>query len=210
MMKLARDVGGEKLSVADFDKQSSDLIKQYPEISAILWVDEFRRVKAQASSSSLDMFHLHRQDTWLDYTETEDTYSLAKELRQAIFSPPITIKPREKMGQTETQIQFHIPMSNNTQFKGVVMVEYSIDGLLRYTVPAEITARHAVALVDGNNTLLAGQSIKPRTGMWEYSPWESKSYEYIVPISTIGNSLQLRAQAYRTSQVLIGSGLFGW
>jgi hypothetical protein len=36
-------------------------------------------------------------------------------------------------------------MSNNTQFKGVVMVEYSIDGLLRYTVPAEITARHAVA-----------------------------------------------------------------
>ena len=33
-------------------------------------------------------------------------------------------------------------------------------------------------------------------------------YEYSVPVSTVGNSLQLRAQAYRTSQVLIGSGLF--
>jgi len=71
-----------------------------------------------------------------------------------------------------------------------------------------VSARHAVALVDANNVLLAGQSIKPRTGLFEYSPWESKAYEYTVPVSTVGNSLQLRAQAYRTSQVLIGSGLF--
>ena len=208
MMKLARDIGVDKLSVAEIEDQSTELLKQYPEINAILWVDEYRRVKAKASNSSLDMMHSSYQGTWLEHPETEDTYSLAKELRQAIFSPPITLKPREKMGQAETQIQFHIPISNNTRFSGVLMVEYSIDGLLRYTVPAEITARHAVALVDGNNAMLAGQSIKPRTGLWEYSPWESKAYEYIVPISTIGNSLQLRAQAYRTSQVLIGSGLF--
>ena len=208
MMKLARDVSNDKISVVNFDEQSTDLIKQYPEINAISWVDEYRRVKAQTASNSVDMQHFRHQGPWLDHPEAEETFLLAKELRQAVFSPPITIKPREKMGQAETQIQLHIPMNLNNQFKGVVMVEYAIEGLLRYTVPAEISARHAVSLVDGNNTPLAGQSIKPRTGLWEYSPWESKAYEYIVPISTIGNSLQLRAQAYRTSQVLIGSGLF--
>ncbi len=208
MMKLARDANNDKLSIAEFDGQSADLIKQYPEISAIAWVDEYRRIKVHTSSNSLDTLHVGQLGAWLDHPETEDTFLLAKELRQAIFSPPITIKPREKMGPGETHIQLHIPMNANNHFKGVVMVEYAIDGLLRYTVPAEITARHAVALVDGNNAILAGQSIKPRTGLWEFSPWESKAYEYIVPISTIGNSLQLRAQAYRTSQVLIGSGLF--
>ena len=44
--------------------------------------------------------------------------------------------------------------------------------------------------------------------MFDSSLWESKAYEYSVPVSTVGNTLQLRAQAYRTSQVLIGNGLF--
>ena len=123
MMKLARDIGVDKLSVAEIEDQSTELLKQYPEINAILWVDEYRRVKAKASNSSLDMMHSSYQGTWLEHPETEDTYSLAKELRQAIFSPPITLKPSEKMGQTETQIQFHIPISNNTRFSGVLMVE---------------------------------------------------------------------------------------
>ena len=208
MMELARDVGNGKLSIAGFDEQSTELIKQYPEINAITWVDDSRRIRAHASNSSLDMLTAQRQGAWLEQTDKEDTFSLVQELKQPIFSPPITSKPKEKMGQSETHIQLHIPVTYNNQFKGVVRVEYAVEGLLRFTVPAEVSARHAVALVDGNNTLLAGQSIKPRTGLWAFSPWESKAYEYIVPISTIGNSLQLRAQAYRTSQVLIGSGLF--
>ena len=208
MMKLASDVSNDKLSVMDFNDQSTDLIKRYPEISAISWVDEYRRLRSRAASSSSDLLRLGHQAAWLDHPETEDTYLLAKELRQAIFSPPITIKAQDKMGLSDTQVQLHIPMTSNNHFKGVVMVEYSIDGLLRFSIPPEITSRHAVALVDGKNTLLAGQSIKPRSGLWEMSPWESNAYEFIVPISTIGNSLQLRAQAYRTSQVLIGSGLF--
>jgi hypothetical protein len=78
-------------------------------------------------------------------------------------------------------MQLHIPDEPDNQFKGVVMVEYAIEGLLRYTVPAEISARHAVSLVDGNNTPLAGQSIQTSNRTMEYSPWESKAYEYIVP-----------------------------
>jgi len=208
MMKLANDVSSDKVSVSEFNEQSADLIQRYPEISGVTWVDEYRRIRARAASSSSDLQHLGHQGAWLDHPETEDTYLLAKELRQAIFSPPIIIKPSEKMGLSEAQVQLHIPINNNNQFKGVVMVEYSIDGLLRFSVPPEITTRHAVALVDGKNRLLAGQSIKPRSGLWEMSPWESRAYEFIVPVSPIGNSLQLRAQAYRTSQVLIGSGLF--
>ena len=54
MMELARDVGNGKLSIAGFDEQSTELIKQYPEINAITWVDDSRRIRAHASNSSLD------------------------------------------------------------------------------------------------------------------------------------------------------------
>jgi PAS domain S-box-containing protein len=208
MMKLASDISNDKISLTEFSAQSADLIKRYPEISAISWVDEYRRTRARSASSSADLLRLGYQGAWLDYPETEDTYLMAKELRQAVFSSPITTKPQDKTRQADAQVQLHIPISSNNYFKGVVLVEYSIDGFLRFSVPPEITTRHAVALVDAENTLLAGQSIKPRSGLWQLSPWESKAYEFIVPVSIIGNSLQLRAQAYRTSQVLIGSGLF--
>jgi PAS domain-containing protein len=39
-------------------------------------------------------------------------------------------------------------------------------------------------------------------------PWTPKANEYEVPVSPVGNGLVLRAQAYRTSLGVVGSGLF--
>jgi len=208
LFRLARDVGVDKLTPIDFAHTASDLATQYPEVASISWVDEYRRVRANYSSGTVELLPFHRQGAVLQHPQTEETYLLAKELRRSLYSTPILFMQKEASTPYEAHIQLHIPMIINNDFKGVVLVEYSLEGLLRYAVPSEVSARHAVALVDGNNLLLAGQSIKPRTGLFEFSPWESKAYEYIVPVSTVGNSLQLRAQAYRTSQVLIGSGLF--
>jgi hypothetical protein len=185
-----------------------DLANQYPEVASISWIDSARHVRSNYSSGTVELLQFHRQGAWLEHPQTEDTFLLAKELRRSIYSTPIVFKNPDLGNQIEAHIQLHIPVLNNNEFKGVVLIEYTLEGLLRYALPSEVTARHAVSLVDANNNLLAGQSIKPRTGLFEYSPWESKAYEYTVPVSTVGNSLQLRAQAYRTSQVLIGSGLF--
>ncbi len=208
MLRLARDTSNDKQTAIEFANSAMDLAKQYPEVASISWIDEMRRVRSNYSSGSVELLQFHRQGAWLDHPQTEDTYLLAKELRRSLYSTPILFKSSDNSGQVEAHLQLHIPMWSNNAFKGVVLIEYSLEGLLRYAVPAEVSARHAVSLVDTNNQLLAGQSIKPRTGLFEYSPWESKAYEYTVPVSTVGNSLQLRAQVYRTSQVLIGSGLF--
>ncbi len=208
MLRLARDVSNDKLTAIDFAHSAVDLAKQYPEVASISWIDSNRHVRSNYSSGAVELLQFHRQGAWLEHPQTEDTFLLAKELRRSIYSTPIIFKNGDGTGPGEAHLQLHIPMQTNNDFKGVVLIEYSLDGLLRYALPAEVSARHAVALVDANNNLLAGQSIKPRTGFFEYSPWESKAYEYSVPVSTVGNSLQLRAQAYRTSQVLIGSGLF--
>ena len=208
MLRLARDVSNDKYTVIEFANAAMDLANQYPEVASISWVDPLRHVRSHYASSAADLQAFSRHGNWLLYPQTEDSFLLSREIRRSIYSTPILIKSDDASGLQESHIQLHIPLFNNENFKGVVLVEYSLDNLLRYAVPAEVSARHAVSLVDANNNLLAGQSIKPRSGLFDYAPWEAKAYEYSVPVSTVGNSLQLRAQAYRTSQVLIGSGLF--
>ena len=208
MLRLARDLSNDKFTVIEFANAAMDLANQYPEVTSISWVDPARHVRSHYASSTADLQAYSRQSNWLVHPQTEDSFLLSREIRRSIYSTPIILKSEDGSGLQEAHIQLHIPMFNNDHFKGVVLVEYALDNLLRYAVPAEVTARHAVSLVDANNNLLAGQSIKPRSGLFDYAPWEAKAYEYSVPVSTVGNSLQLRAQAYRTSQVLIGSGLF--
>ena len=208
MLRLARDVSNDKYTVIEFANAAMDLANQYPEVASISWVDPLRHVRSHYASSAADLQAFSRHGNWLLYPQTEDSFLLSREIRRSIYSTPILIKSDDASGLQESHIQLHIPLFNNENFKGVVLVEYSLDNLLRYAVPADVSARHAVSLVDANNNLLAGQSIKPRSGLFDYAPWEAKAYEYSVPVSTVGNSLQLRAQAYRTSQVLIGSGLF--
>jgi hypothetical protein len=82
------------------------------------------------------------------------------------------------------------------------------DNLLRYAVPTEITAKYAVTLLDSRNTILAGRAIPARHNTLGLLPWATQVNEDEVPVSPVGNGLILRAQAWRTSLGVVGSGLF--
>jgi PAS domain-containing protein len=57
--------------------------------------------------------------------------------------------------------------------------------------------------------MLAGQSIPSRAALWSVLPGIDKPHnDYQIPVSPVGNDLVLRAQTWRTSQGLVGSGLF--
>ena len=68
-------------------------------------------------------------------------------------------------------LQLHVPLADQGKFAGVILGEYSIDGLLRYGVPAEVSAKYAVALLDGKGRLLAGSSVPPRNPATQLLPW---------------------------------------
>jgi hypothetical protein len=44
----------------------------------------------------------------------------------------------------------------------VLLGEYSIDSLLRYGVPAEVSAKYAVALLDGKGRAWRAPAVPPR------------------------------------------------
>lgn len=202
LMRIARDISNKEVDAEEFVVRAESMIAQYPELLILTWIDERRRVKATYAAPSIPNAQNRVSGEILRPGETESMYSLARDLQQPVYSQPIA-------GTEGTGLlQLHVPLADQGKFGGVILGEYSIDGLMRYGVPAEVSAKYAVALLDGKGRILAGTSVPPRNPATNLLPWASQPNDYEVPVSPVGNGLVVRAQAYRTSLGVIGSGLF--
>ncbi len=202
MMRLARDISNRDVDAEQFASRAEALVAQNPELLAIHWIDEHRRVLRGESSPSLMMPRDWLSQGVLTPSDTLTGYDLARDLMQPVYAQPIAAK------DTDPVLQFHMPLTAKGQYAGELLVEYSVDGLLRYGVPSEILAKYAVALLDGKGQLLTGQSIPERERLPDMMPWSFKVNEFEIPVSPVGNGLVLRAQAWRTSQNVVGGTLF--
>ena len=203
LMRIARDAANREIDANEFVSRSESLVSQFPELQAISWIDDRRRFQASYSAPSVHPSHQHLHGDVLRPGDIETHYALSRELRQPVFSQ---LSSGSEQGAV---LQLHIPLFDQGLFAGVVLGEFSVDGLLRYGIPPEVAARYAVSLLDGNGRLIAGNTVNtPEAAGHRLLPWQKHINEYEVPVSPVGNSLLLRAQAYRTSQGLVGNGLF--
>ena len=207
VMRLARDVSNKEVRTDQFLSRAEALVQQYPEFLSLTWIDDRRRVVANQSVSSISPSQLLRAGSVLKVDETESHFSLARDLMQPIYGQVMSEADRDTQMAV---LQLHSPLSNDLgRFNGVILAEYSMEGLLRYGIPTEVLAKYAVALQDGRSRLLAGQTIPERAALWTMMPGSDRpNNDYEVPVSPVGNDLVLRAQAWRTSQGLVGGGLF--
>jgi PAS domain S-box-containing protein len=202
LMRIAREISNKEVDAEEFMGRAESLVVQYPELQALSWIDERRRVKASYNTPTMS-FQPRLAGEVLRVGETEAMFGLARDLLQPVYSQPIA------GGANGVVLQLHVPLADRGRFGGVILGEYAIDSLLRYAVPTEVSAKYAVALLDGNGQMLAGTAVaarSPATSLLSWVPTHSNEYE--VPVSPVGNGLIIRAQAYRTSQGLIGTGLF--
>ncbi|MBA4266407.1 MAG: PAS domain-containing sensor histidine kinase, partial [Comamonadaceae bacterium] len=201
LMRLAREVGNKEIEKDEFEFQVESLISQFPELMAISWVDARRNVLASYASPSAPANLMRPVDSTLDAGDTDGSFELARDLRQPIYSRPMGEDPRNSV------LMLQVPLSEQGRFSGTVMGEYSVDGLLRFGIPPEIMARYAVALVDDRGRVLSG-SLQTPNEVLRLLPWSDQPMEHEVPVSPVGNGLILKAQGYRTSQDIVGSGFF--
>ncbi len=202
LMRMARDISNREMDAEEFRSRAESLINQYPDLESISWIDERRRIKASFGTASLGASMVRNVGDVLRKGETESTFGLARDLHQPVYVQ------RTASADGASPLQLHIPLTDRAKFAGVVLAEYSVDGLYRYGIPAEVSARYAVSLLDGKNNRLAGTAIPARPSATSLLPWAAPANEYEVPVSPVGNGLVIRAQAYRTSLGLIGNGLF--
>ncbi|MEO7939703.1 MAG: PAS domain S-box protein [Burkholderiaceae bacterium] len=202
LMRIARDISNRDLDTEEFQVRAEALVIQYPDLERVSWIDPNLRVRATYSTASLQPGASPQAGEVLQSAETRNNFELARETMQPIYAQ------RAANGAAVPLLQLHIPMNDGTRFAGAVLAEYSVDGLYRYGVPAEVSARYAISLLDDKGARLAGTSVPARGPANTWLPWVVPVNEYEVPVSPVGNGLVLRAQAYRTSLGVIGSGLF--
>ena len=204
LMRLAREVADKAVDNSEFVFQAESLVSQFPELLSISWVDSRRRIVATYTSPSATPSQMRSTDQVLSPGETDGSFELARDLRQPIYSRPLIVNSEP------ATLMLQVPMAEQGRFSGVVMGEYTVDGLLRYGVPPEVMARYAVALLNDRQEVLAGglQPPSPRDSTPFFWPLAPHALHHEVPVSPVGNGLLLKAQAYRTSQDIVGSGFF--
>ncbi|GBU14861.1 PAS domain-containing sensor histidine kinase [Polaromonas sp.] len=203
LMRIGRHISNKEIDAEAFIHQAESLINQYPELMAVSWIDSERRIKASYVSPSANTNQLRTVGERLKIGETDGTFGLARDLRQPIYSRPL-------IGVTSGSptLQLQVPLDDQGQFTGVILAEYSIDGLLRFGVPTEVSAKYAVALIDDQQVLLAGSRPPRRHAAVRLFPWQGVAAKYEIPVSPVGNGLLIRAEGYRASLGVVGSGFF--
>ena len=149
------------------------------------WVDNKRRVNASYVSPSANASQLRTPGEQLKVGETDGTFGLARDLRQPVYSRPLVGPAND--GYNAPTLQIQVPLDDQGKFSGVIMGEYSIDGLLRFGVPTEVTAKYAVALIGDDQRVLAGNLPPARKGAARLMPWAEGAAKYEIPVSPVGN-----------------------
>lgn len=207
IMRMARDISNQEMRKDQFSVRADALVQQYPEYQALSWVDERRQILSTHNVSNLLHHQPLRVGEALPLGDTETHYSLARDLMQPIYG---VIEHETQREGVLPMLQLHTPLTNDKgQFSGVLMAEYTLEGLLRYGIPTEILAKYAISLVNAEGQILAGQTIPERSHSLSALPWSAAAAnEYRVPVSPVGNGLLLRAQTWRTSTGVVGNAQF--
>ncbi|MEN9781191.1 MAG: hypothetical protein RL014_2339 [Pseudomonadota bacterium] len=201
IMRLARDAAAREIDLEEFINRAESLVSAHPELQAISWIDARRSVRTSYATPSLPSQRLRLPGSTLRLRDIESSFNLARDLQTPVYSQPT-------ISEDGTEpLQLHVPLFFQGRFSGMVLAEYSIDSLLRYAVPPEVSSRYATAFVDANGQLLAGSDPPSRAmGLFTGQPGSAMAYDS--PVSPVGNGLVLRGQAYRASMGVVGSGLF--
>ncbi len=200
LIRMARDLVAREIDTDEFRGQATGFMRERPEITHMTWVDARRRARAShwaplyppAGSEPEASLPVEGRAT-----EPETTFRAARDARTPAYSRAFT----DAAGQPVFQL--HIPLVDRAAFAGTLIVEYSVDSLVRHFVPADVAQRHMISVVDEKQTVLAATV----TGM----PGQASRRAQIVsdaPLTPALNGLLLRGQGWRTSIGLVNNTLF--
>ena len=204
LVRMAREIGSRSVDPESFLEQAATFARERPEIPGLMWIDARRAPRAHYSTRAFNL------DPSLAETATspslpvqgrasdpETAFTTAQALRQPVYSGAFAD------AQHSPVFQIHVPLLDRGQFAGTLVAEYSIESLMRYFIPVEVSTRHAISILDGRETVLAS-TVTPMPGQVRKRP----SIVQELPLAPAGNGLVIRASGYRSSVGLVSSTLF--
>ncbi|MBL8303823.1 MAG: PAS domain S-box protein, partial [Ideonella sp.] len=204
LFRIARELVTRAITKDDFAPQAASFIRERPEITTLLWVDSAREVQGYYVASGF------QPDTGLAgddlassvprvnlATAPESAFLATRALRQPVYSQAFTTP------SGSTVLQVHVPLIDRSAFIGTLIAEYSVENLLRFFVPPEVSQRHTITLIDGRDRVLASTVM-----LVPGEPARPASIVHQVPLAPASNGILLQGQGHRTSIGLISNTLF--
>ena len=201
LIRMARDVVQRVTDSDEFVGQAVAFTRERPEVTHLTWVDARRKARAShwallypVNPSAMPELSLPVEG---QATEPEATFKAARDSRSPAYS-------RGFIDATGAAVfQLHVPLIERNAFAGVLVVEYSIDMLIRHFVPADVSHRHMISVVDEKQNLL-GSTVTALPGQ------ASRRAQIVsdAPLTPALNGLLLRGQGWRTSIGLVNNTLF--
>ncbi|HJV69324.1 PAS domain S-box protein [Ideonella sp.] len=204
LVRIARELVTRDIDAAEFLGQAGAFQRERPEVRHFTWINAQRKVRASQAVLSFrsdDGGGSPTADPSLPAegrrSEAEYAFIAARDTRQPVYSRPFT----DASGLAVFQIQ--VPLIDRSNFAGTLIVEYSVEALVRFFVPTEVTRRHLVSVLGPDQRVLVS-TVSSMPGQ----PAAAPSLQYDLPLAPMSNGLTLRGQGYRTSIGLIGNTLF--
>jgi hypothetical protein len=206
LVRLSRDIATHDLPANGFEAQADSFVPGRPEITQVLWLNADRSVHALYQGSIFrgeGSLRASTEDPSLPRdaarSPAELAFLAARSTRLPVFSQPFA----DIDGAAVFQVQ--IPIVAHAQFAGTLIAEYSIEALLRHSVPQEVIKRRAIQVLDAHEELLAS-TVMSMPGRPSASP--SITFEAPLAPAAASNGLILRGLGYRTSIGLVSNSLF--
>jgi PAS domain S-box-containing protein len=204
LVRLAGDLAARPVAPENFLPTLAAFSRERPEVTHVAWYDAQRR--PQALHGSPLRSGVPKDDTSARQSRpvegsgnaSEGAFRTARQRLQPVYSTVFA----DSTGAAVFQL--HVPLVQRTEFEGALVVEYSVESLLRYEVPAEVASRHRISVVD-----LAGRAhASTVTAMPGQAVPRPATIVHDLPLVPAFNGLLLRGEGYRTSIGLIGNTLF--
>ncbi len=177
--QLATDLGSHADRKQLFRVRANHILKNNPDISQIVWFDTRRQVidalpAALPADSELEAF---------GPPVTQKAFELASRLSKRVYSEPFFLSGN--VGH----FALAVPVYNEREQAGMLVVNYSIEGLLNNLVPWWFAEKYRVVVVDDNEVQFAAKS--------NIEGVPSLSYE--LPFEPPGYGLKFRVTTYQSA-----------
>jgi len=205
LVRIANELVRRETDLDDFMGQAQRFMRERPAVTQFVWLDSNRQRRAGRWASmyrdesapgadAVDPSMPNRQAQ----NPPEMAFVQARDLRQPAYTRAFI----DSYGSSVFQLQ--VPLVARNAFAGNLLVEYSLESLLRNFVPADVAQRHSMSVVDERQNLLAA-TITPMPGQ---AGSQRMAIVYELPLAPSGHGLVLRGHGYRTSIGLISNTLF--
>jgi hypothetical protein len=203
LVRMGREIATRAIDRTEFLVEAAAFSRERPEVTYLVWLRGDREVLARYTAMA---FHA---ETGIDgsktqlalpaeggHTPPEEAFARARDERQVVYSRSFN----DSYGNAVFQV--HVPLIDRGGFAGTLVAEYQVEALVRYYVPAEVSTRHAISVLDTTGRALAGTVLPGHGG----NPRPAIVHD--VPLAPAVNGLLLRGHGYRTSIGLISNTLF--